>query len=385
MSNFDTFPAQTFDTFVANYINILQTSTPAIDDATEGSVALALAEATAANDIGIQSLSYHVYNVARLATSFGVDVDSFVGDFGLTRAPASFASTNTVVLTRSFASSTLSVAAGSIIQTTVGSIQFQLIADTAQPDWNVGADAYIFPIGALTMTVTVQAVVAGSAGNVLANTITQMVSGLTGVTTVTNTQPTAGGSDQETDAALKLRFQEYIESLGKATLQAIEAAIAGVQAGLTFQVVESEHFGGAPFLAGFTVVVDDGSGNIPAPTLTAVHNAVDAVRAAGISFEVHAPNNVTIGVTVTVTPNTGFTQTQVDTAVTAAITNYILGLGVGNTVNYINVAIAIQSAQINGINCVLAQIDLLVNGSNVNVVITDFELARPGTITITAG
>jgi uncharacterized phage protein gp47/JayE len=385
MSQFDTFPAATFDQFVTNFLSVLQTSTPAITDASEGSVSLALAEATGGNDIALQALIYHVYNIARLTTSTGVDVDSFVGDFGLTRAPSASASTNTVVLTRSITSSTLAVPAGAVVQTLVGSIQFNVIGDTGQPDWDPGSETYIFPIGAATMTITVVAVVPGAAGNVLANTITQLVSGITGVNSVTNTQPTAGGADQESDDALKLRFQEYIESLGKATLQAIEAAIAGVQAGLTFSVNESVHFDGSPFLAGFTVVVDDGSGNIPSPTLTAVHNAVDAVRAAGISFEVHAPTDIAIGVTVTVTAAAGFSDPQVSTAVTAAIDTYILSLGVAVSVNYVTMANVIQNAQINGVNCVFAQTNLLVNGSNVNIGITDTQLARPGTIVITPG
>lgn len=383
MTTFDTFPALTFDQFVTNFLNILQTSSPAINDSSVGSIPLAWAEATAGNDLALQSLAYHVYNMARLTTSTGTDVDTFVGDFGLTRAPASEA-TGFVTLTRNLTGSVLMIPAGAIVQTTIGGIQFQLIADPSNPSWNVGDNAYVFGIGIGSIAPTIQAIVAGSAGNVLVGTINQIVSGISGVNSVSNAAPTAGGSDEESDQALKTRFQLYIEGLAKATVSAVEAAIEGVQAGLTFQLMELEHFDGTPFIGGFTIVVDDGSGHIPGGTITAIIAAVNAVRAAGISFEVHAPTNITTNVSVSVTPASPFSSGAVAAAVTTSITQYIQKLGVGETVSFVGVANAIQNTQITNQNCVFAYTDLLINTVAGDLVIAWTQIAEVGTIAVSA-
>src|SRR4029077_10645058 len=206
--------------------------------------------------------------------------------------------------------------------------------DVTQPAYNSSLNAYVMTSIQTSISATVQALVPGAAGNVLAGTITQLVSGIVGVDSVTNPSNVSNGQNAESDNALKLRFSQYISSLSKGTAIAVGAAVAGVQSGLTYQLGDELTPLGASLPGGFTVVVDDGSGAIPGSVLTAVTNAVALVKALGMAFYVVAPVNVTCNIVAVVTPATGFTLAAVEAAVTTAVTNYINHLGVGVTLNY---------------------------------------------------
>lgn len=62
-----------------------------------------------------------------------------------------------------------------------------------------------------TGNVLVQAVTSGTAGNVAANTITQIPQTIQGITACTNEQPAAGGYEAETDDSLRERYYEAVQ------------------------------------------------------------------------------------------------------------------------------------------------------------------------------
>jgi uncharacterized phage protein gp47/JayE len=68
------------------------------------------------------------------------------------------------------------------------------------------------------LTLPIQAVDAGEEGNVAADTITFPQTGIAGVASLTNADPTTGGSDEETDAALKKRLLLNFEGKGSGTM-----------------------------------------------------------------------------------------------------------------------------------------------------------------------
>ena len=376
----DSFPSLTFNQFTANFVNTLSSSTPLISDTTEGSVALAFAEAVAGNDIALQELAYYVYNTNRLGTSSGADVDSFVADYALSRQPATF-NNGIVTLYRTNSAAVLPEPLGSIVQAPVGNIQFALIPDTSLPAYDAVHAVYSFAVGQLSIDVRVQAVAPGSGSNVPVKSVSQIVSGLVGVSSIINAIPLANGTDQETDDQLKSRFQLYIKSLSKATGDAVSYAIRSVQPGLTYQLIEYKHFDGSSF-AGFTVVVDDGSNHISATLLKAIFAAVFVVRAAGIAFEVSPPTNMPINVSVQVKAKAGFDSGSVVTAVTAAIGVYIDSLGVGTNVSLANLANAIGTAKIASISCVFSYTVLLINGVQSDYLMTQTQISQIGTISV---
>ncbi len=72
-----------------------------------------------------------------------------------------------------------------------------------------------------SVEVFVSAASSGTDGNVGVSVITQLVDTITGIISVSNTLPITGGTDEETDADRKIRFQKWVNSLARATRSAL--------------------------------------------------------------------------------------------------------------------------------------------------------------------
>lgn len=132
-------------------------------------------------------------------TTFGAYLDLRAEEHGITRR-AAVAATGTVTFT---GSPGVSVPAGSRVSTassaTTPAVVFSTTAAAA-----IGAGG--------TVNVAVQAVTAGAAGNVAAGAIAFLADPVAGVTAVTNAAATSGGADEETDAALLVRYLQKVRS-----------------------------------------------------------------------------------------------------------------------------------------------------------------------------
>jgi uncharacterized phage protein gp47/JayE len=128
-------------------------------------------------------------------------LDLRVKEHGLTRKPAEYASGK---VTFSGVAGTL-IPIGTRIATPAGSrdnetaVLFETLNDV-NIDTNGSIDANI------------QAIEAGTSGNVAANAIQIMVDTITGVTSVTNASATSGGIDIEDDIALLQRYLQHVRS-----------------------------------------------------------------------------------------------------------------------------------------------------------------------------
>jgi uncharacterized phage protein gp47/JayE len=91
----------------------------------------------------------------------------------------------------------------------------------------------------------VEDLTAGAAGNVQPGTISLIASAIPGIDTVTNALAFTNGENAETDAAFRARFQLYIAGLSKATSAAVDSAVAAVQDGITYVVLENQSTTGA--------------------------------------------------------------------------------------------------------------------------------------------
>lgn len=87
--------------------------------------------------------------------------------------------------------------------------QFAVPADGGVPAviFETLADAEIPSSG--KVEIAVQAVEAGKSGNVGSDTVTIMVSPVSGITNVTNTEPMTGGAEEESDESLRKRIDDY--------------------------------------------------------------------------------------------------------------------------------------------------------------------------------
>ncbi len=302
----------------------------------QGSALSAIFNAFALLTTAVQGQTIYVANVSRLLTSTGADVDSFVAPFGITRNTASASSGSVTFSTGSATNTQLVILVGTIVQTYDGT-QFTVVADATQPGYSSGANGYIIPVGGTSVNATVDAVIPGSSGNVLANTITQIVStpsnpSPAGVQSVTNPAAFTNGSDQETDAELIARFQSTM--LGRwGTDSAIIAAAEGVQTGLTYILCDGTTAGGVANPGSFAFVVNELGQNVgPSSALiTDIYNAISAVRPAGMPFTVTGPTLVPVDGTVTVQVNPGYSPSTVAANVQTAFNNLVNSIGLGDT------------------------------------------------------
>lgn len=219
-------------------------------------------------------------------------------------------------------------------------------------------------------TVNITAKVAGSNGNVAANTITVLTNPIAGVTSVTNQSATTGGRDAESDEEFRNRVKQSLSSAGAATLDAIRAGVLQVTGVTSVNVEENDTTtdytgtGGLPPKS-FRVLVLGGANddiaqaifdNKPAGIQSYGSQSGTAYDDAGNSYTMYfeRATEVAIYVNVTLTKDSTFPQDgnkQVETAIISYIGgvdadgNEHIGLGIGEDVIYNEVVAAVMSVQ----------------------------------------
>jgi uncharacterized phage protein gp47/JayE len=367
---------KSFSTFVSDMAMAIQGSASALTNFAVGSVLLAITQATAGVAIWLESLVMILLQTTRLSTSSGNDVDTFVNDFGMTRLPA-VAATGSVTFARFTPTMQAIIAPGTTVQTADGTQSFTVIADTTQDAWNATLDAYVIPPGTASAIVTVQAVNSGTQGNVATNTITTLTSSIPYVDTVTNALAFADGENAETDAALKIRFQAWWQSLSRATQGAIINAILSVQVGVSETLMENYQYNGTYDPGYFYAVVDDGSGAPPSSFLSAVANAIEQVRPFTVAYGVFGPITLTANIAMTITVASGYVPASVYTSVQAALTAYVQALTLDESCQYAMLpGIALGVAGVAGIA------GWTINGGTSDLVPGNQQRVLPGTVTV---
>lgn len=359
-------PLQNFATLVQNMAAGVQGTSQTLVDLTVGSVLRAVLEASASIGLWLQWLILQVLSMTRAATSNGADLDSWVGDFALVRLPGVPAN-GTVTFSRYTTGLAAIVPSGTLVRTTDASQSFVVQSDTANAAWVASASGYQIGANNASVDVPVSAVVAGSAGNVQAGAITQLASAIPGVDMVVNAAATLGGLDAESDAALRLRFANYINSRSRATLTAIANAIASVQQGLRWLIEENVNTDGSTNIGHFIVTVDDGSGSPSAALLTSVQEAIEAVRPVGSTYAVQPPVIVGVTVSLSLEVTAGTSKPTVAAEAIQAIADYVNALPIGPTLAISRVISLVHGADA----AVLSVSEVLINGAAIDLLCAD--------------
>lgn len=375
-----TLPTQSFSALVQYIAAGVQGRASALVDFTTGSVLRAISEAFAGALLWMQSIILQVATLTRAATSTAADLDSWMADFDLARVASVSASGNVTFSRFTAASNQPFIPVGAQVRTTDGTQTFSVIADTSNGAYSATLGGYTMGSGVGSLAVLVQADVGGSGGNVQPNTITQMLSPVTGIDTVTNASAFTNGADAETDAAFRSRFQQYILGLSRGDLYGLNYALASLQAGLQWVVVEDKDPGGATHYGFYYVVVDDGSGAPSSALLNAAGNAINLVRPLGVQYAVQGPTKVTADVGLTVTVASGYTAATVAAAVQAAITAGINGLGLGVGLPYSQ--IAGWAYAVPGVSSVSAVTLNAASGDAASISAVSTQTIKSGTITV---
>lgn len=363
-----TLNTQTFGQMVRTAAAAVQSAASTAITFAVGSVELALVEAFSSLSQWLQSLIVQLLAATRLSTSQGTDVDTWVGDFGLTRLPA-IAATGTVVFSRLTPTLQAIVSVGT--QIAAGSVLFTVIADLTQPTYSAAANGYVLAPGVPQANVTVTANVAGTTGNVTTNAITTIQSPITGIDAVTNPAPFVTGAGPETDAALKARFQVYIAGLKQGVGGAVQSVIEGLGQGIEYALVENQNWSGGEQVGHFYVAIWPNDSTL----INLVYGALQPVRSLGITYSVHGAGEVLASVSVNITPAPQQVAQTLQSAVQDAISEFIANLTIGQPLYYTQLF-----AVIYGVPGVLEATGLTINGGTADITATNQQIIQPGTI-----
>ncbi len=368
-------PLQGFTTLMQNMAASVQGAANAFIDLTVGSVLRAILEANAAIALWMQWLIVQVLAQTRAATSNGTDLDSWVADFGMARLPAQVAST-TLTFSRITPGFAAAIPVGSQAKTADGTQTFTVQADPANPAFSTLTGSFGIAPSATSISVSAVAAVAGSGGNVQAGAISLLATAIPGIDAVTNPVAAAGGQNAESDAALRSRFSNFIDSRSRATPSAVAFTIQSLQQGLNYTLVENQDPSGANRPGFFTITVDDGSGSPPSVLIANVSNALEGVRPVGTQFAVQPPLLVIANISLTLTYS-GSDEAAVQSSVSAALQAYVSGLTIGTPL-----PISRVSAIAYGSSTAIANVtNVRINGLG-DLLVAANAVIKPGTITV---
>lgn len=335
-----TLPLKTISGLTSDMVAVWAAQTETSPTFSDGDALLAFWQSVASQLDFLQAQIQSVVFMSRAQTATGADLDTWMAQFNFVRLGSTFAAGQEQFIKLQPASTQVVVPVETIVQTVGGDIQYQVVADATQSAYSPDAGGYVLSAGQTVVTATVQAIVGGSASNVLANTLVQFGSSLPGIDQVTNPAPITDGVDGESDAAFRSRFVLYLATLAKATKAAILAAATGVQQGLSISLLENTTPAGTTQPGSFTVVADDGSGDPPASLLSSIFSAVDAVRAFSIQPFVTAPSAVQAAIVLSIHLDTTAVAVNVNVAVQNAVAAAVNSLSPGDTLYASSIIIA---------------------------------------------
>jgi hypothetical protein len=315
-----TLPTQDFNTFTQNQIAAIQAANSNLLDFSTGSVLSSLVASNSALGIWIQGLITSLLALARLQTSTGNNVDTFIQQFGFNRYIGQDATGN-VTFSRTNTTLNSYIPAGTIVSTNIPgqqSVQYKVIADTTNPQWDAVNNRYSFASLATTLNVLVQCLQDGTVGNASINTIIVINTPLTNVTGVTNSTAFSTGQNADSDQATRAKFVQYLAGLYKANYAALVSAVTSANyptstldyIATRYAIVENiDFFTQAAHLGYFYVVVDNGAQTVGLGKLTlgsggTGYSVNDVITLAGGTFTTAATVKVTgvnVGVITTFT------------------------------------------------------------------------------------
>lgn len=353
---------QNFASLVQTMAAGVQAASRQLLDLTVGSVLRAILEANASIALWMQWLILQVLQTTRAATSSAGDLDSWMADFSVTRLSSAPAS-GVVTFSRFTALASALVPVGALVRTADGTQTFVVVPSPSNPAYSPPRNGYVLSLGVAALDVPVQAQTAGSAGNVLAASVTLLATAMPGIDAVSNAAPFQNGVDPESDEAFRNRFTNFLDSRSRATPLAIGYAIKSIQQGLQYTILENSDASGLWRPGSFVVTVDDGSGTPSASLLASVASAVESVRPVGVVYTIQPPVIVAVTVSATLAVPSTVQKSSIASNVSNAITAFVDALPIGAALPITRISQVAYAADPAVVN--VSQV--LINGASADV------------------
>lgn len=289
-------------------------------------------------------------------TATGADLDRKCADQGIERKPATKA-TGTVTITGTIGAT---VPLDGLVAS--DNVEFKI------------TQSGVIPAGG-SLSVTVECLEEGQAGNVPAGAIKTFPITIEGLVTVTNAAGFTSGYDAESDESLRARYYAKVRT----------PATSGNKYHYRNWALEVTGVGDARIVPlwngpGTVKAIIINSNKQPADStlVNSVATHIEDVRPIGAAVTVVSAAAKAINISVSLTLDTGYTTPQVKLTIEANITQHLKNIAFVNTyVSYAMIgAIILDSAG------VLDYSGLTINGGTANVSILDSEVATLGNVTV---
>lgn len=190
------------------------------------------------------------------------------------------------------------------------------------------AEAAVLPAGELWVDVPVQALTAGTAGNVAAGAILTMAVAPVGIVQCINPAPCTGGADAETDEGLRQRVLDTFRRLPNGANAAFYE-----QEALSFDQVAAAAVVPRPRGTGSVDVVVTTAGGLPGQELLEeLEDYFEQRREIAVDVQVRAPETETVHVQVQVAAAAGADQAAVLERVENTLRGWFTGARLGQSV-----------------------------------------------------
>ena len=196
-----------------------------LTDFNQGSVVRAIFGAVAAILSQLYYYTHKLYRSARITYAGGTDLDVAVSPRSITRRGATKASITDV---------TFLADAGTVIP-----INFKIATEDGIEF--VTVETGTVATGETSIDLDTEAVVAGISGNIRAETLTVLITLLTGVNSVINNTHSEGGFDQETDEMLRNRAITQLATLSKGIQASYEAWAREARSDVLRAIAQANH------------------------------------------------------------------------------------------------------------------------------------------------
>jgi len=352
---------KTLDQMVDDVLNRIVASGIGYDDKSKSSVLRTIVEAIMSElDIQYYQLNYE-YGALFIDSCNDDDLDRLVAILGVFREPATYCTT-TVTLKRSTpVDHDIPIPKGKILSTrpNVLGVSYNFVVD----------NDYALVAGKTSIDVQVTAQDVGYI-SVPQHSLVIMSTPIMEIDTVDNINAFEGGSDKESDIALRARAKLALSKLGKATNDALKGAILDVPGVESVSILDM-HRG----LATTDAIVRCSSNPVPQETQDAILEAGLKAKASGVDLKILYADVVYVNTSITVTLGAGLTMnTSVKNSIGRAITAYCRSLNTGDP--YIVKQMENRITDINGI------VDMVTILPTANVAYSDSQIIRSGDITI---
>lgn len=227
---------------------------------------------------------------------------------------------------------------------------------------------YTVPAGTSSAVIRVYCTEAGTIGNVPAMTVNGMINNLTNIRRVYNANAFLTGQARESVTSVKKRFQEYIETRGRATNKSIEYAARQVPdvAGVYLED-----------LTGYLrLYIHDLNGDLPDSVKQSVVSAIEDYRPAGIPIDVFPvkKRQVDLEIWVDVPVNMAVTSFKIE--IRSAVENYLNGFTASDDLIVSDLIQEIMNIDDYNI------LDVRIEGLDGNLEVESAELIRAGSVKV---